>query len=238
MPTSRDLTARVIPQDRPHQIKEDSRLTIRPITVFKGPHKRPNGLVAEADSLWICDIDNSRVYKLRLDTGAVLTSFSTPAEKVSGIAVGGGAVWVSHNSMPAFVFKFDPNTGQCTKFLTLVDGDAGGAHGLEWDDDSLWVSRPGLRALHRIDPDTAEIRQTISFPGLRLHGIFVDGDRVVCNDTGLSAVFVYDKRTGALLDQIGVEGIEPHGMTRSDDGRIWFSNDHPNEISAAPWPPR
>ena len=44
---------------------------------------------------------------------------------------------------------------------------------------------------------------------------------------GLSAVFVYDKRTGALLDQIGVEGIEPHGMTRSDDGRIWFSNDHP-----------
>ena len=96
-------------------------MTIRPSTVFKGPHKRPNGLVAEADSLWICDIDNSRVYKLRLDTGAVLTSFSTPAEKVSGIAVGGGAVWVSHNSMPAFVFKFDPEHRSMHEVL-----DAGG----------------------------------------------------------------------------------------------------------------
>ncbi len=29
---------------------------IRPQTVFRGPHRRPNGLAADSDSLWICDM--------------------------------------------------------------------------------------------------------------------------------------------------------------------------------------
>jgi sugar lactone lactonase YvrE len=211
---------------------------IRPQTVFRGPHRGPNGLAADSDSLWICDIENSQAYKVRSDNGEVLLSFSTPAKAVSGIAVGGGAVWVSHNQAPAMVFKFDPLSGQCIHFLLLKKGDRGGIHGLEWDNGSLWVTRPGLNALHRIDPESAEVLQEIPFPGSRSHGIFIDGDRLACNDTTLNTIFLFDKRTGELVEKVGVEGIEAHGMTRSDDGRVWFSNDRPNEISTAPWPPR
>jgi streptogramin lyase len=205
---------------------------LRPRIVFKGPHLRPNGLAAGPDGLWICDLDNNRVYAVRYDDGSVITSFPSPARKMSGIGRSPTAVWVSHNQFPSSLFEFDPATGQCLTFLALSNPE-GGAHGVEWDDGSLWVSRPGLRALHRIDPATAEVRQQIAFPGQRAHGIFVDGDRVACDDTGLRRLFIFDKRSGALVQEVAIEEIEPHGMTRTPDGRLWFTDDRQNAIAVA-----
>ncbi|MBI2942391.1 MAG: hypothetical protein HYY04_18335, partial [Chloroflexi bacterium] len=183
-------------------------------------------------------IDDGRVYKVRYEDGGLLTRFDTPARKVSGITVGGGAVWVSNNEAPHMLFELDPATGHCLAYLLLSPANSGGVHGLAWDDGSLWLARPGLRALHRIDPETATVLQEIPFPGSRAHGVFVDGDLVACDDTGLSAVFVFAKKTGELVERVPLEGIEPHGMTLGPDRRIWICNDRPNDIAVASWAAR
>jgi virginiamycin B lyase len=203
--------------------------------VFSAPHRRPNGLAADPDGLWVGDLDDNRVYKVRYDDGAVMASFDTPARKISGLASGGGAIWASHNSNPSMVFKFDPTSGHCLDMLFLSHPGQGGVHGLEWDDGSLWVSRPGLKQLQRIDPRTGEIRQEIALLGDRSHGLFMDGDRIACDDTGLSTLFVFHKDTGRLLEQIPIQGLEPHGMTLGPDGRIWFTDDRANAIAVAEW---
>jgi sugar lactone lactonase YvrE len=215
---------------------EEERLTIRPIPLFLAPGERPNGLAADAEGLWICDLGDNRIYKVRSTDGSVITSFASPARKMSGIAVGGGAVWASHNQRPASVFKFDPGTGQCLEWVILTRPDEGGVHGLEWDNGSLWTSRPGVKALHRIDPSTGEVLQEIAFPGSRAHGLFLDGQHIACNDTSLSTIFLFDKSSGRPVDEVRVEGIELHGMTLSADRRLWITDDKPRNIAVAQWP--
>jgi streptogramin lyase len=200
--------------------------------MFSGPGPQANGLSATADGIWICDQKDDRIYLVDYD-GRILTSLATPARNLSGIGFGAGAVWGASNRRPAYVFKFDPKTGHCLQAIELPAANEGGIHGLEVIDGALWVTRPGLLTLQKLNLETGALEHEIPFPGRRSHGVFALDGAIVCNDTNLSTVFHLDPRDGRILKQWTVEGFEPHGLTIDPEGRIWICDAMTNRIGIA-----
>src|SRR5215216_1217625 len=65
--------------------------------LFKAPDVHPNALEAAADGLWIGDQVSERVFKVDWQTGKVLHELQTESHNTSGIAVGGGYLWLNAN---------------------------------------------------------------------------------------------------------------------------------------------
>ncbi len=199
---------------------------------FSGPGPQANGLSATTDGIWVCDQKNDRIYLVDYD-GNVLTSFATPARNLSGVGFGAGAVWGASNQRPAYVYKFDPDTGHCTQAIQLDRPMEGGIHGLEVIDGALWVTRPGLHVLQKLNLETGALEHEIPFPGNRSHGVAYQDGAIVCNDTNLCMVFHLDPKDGRIVKQWSVEGFEPHGLTIDPQGRIWICDAVTNRVGIA-----
>lgn len=196
---------------------------------FSGPGPQANGLSATPDGLWICDQKDNRIYLVD-DKGKVITSFATPARNLSGIGYGAGAVWGASNIRPAYVYKFDPKSGQCLQAIELDRPLEGGIHGLEVIDGALWITRPGLGVLQRLNLETGALEHQIPFPGRRSHGVYADGGALVCNDTTLGLTFYLDPKDGRILRRWEFDGFEGHGLTIDPEGRVWVCDAGTNQI--------
>ena len=71
-----------------------SRMTGKVETVFKSPGQQPNGLQATAEGLWIMDQHDNKAYLVNYNTGKVLRSFLTEADRASGIIFNDRASWL------------------------------------------------------------------------------------------------------------------------------------------------
>ncbi len=65
--------------------------------LFKAPDIHPNALEAAPDGLWIGDQVSERVFKVDWQTGKVLHDVQTESHNTSGLAVGGGFLWLNAN---------------------------------------------------------------------------------------------------------------------------------------------
>jgi streptogramin lyase len=197
--------------------------------MFSGPGPQANGLSATPEGIWVCDQKDDRIYLIDY-SGNKKTSFATPARNLSGVGFGGGAVWGASNRTPAYVFKFDPETGHCLQAIELTSPLQGGIHGLEVIGGALWVTRPGLLTLQKLNLESGALEHEIPFPGRRSHGLFEQDGFLVCNDTNLSTVFYLDPRDGRGVKQYVIEGFEPHGLTIDGAGRVWVCDATSNRI--------
>ena len=68
---------------------------------------------------------------------------------------------------PAAVSRCDAGPGHCVQDSQLPGADRGGVHGIEIIDGALWVSRPGMLTLQKLDPETGSLLHEIPFPGRR-----------------------------------------------------------------------
>jgi hypothetical protein len=65
--------------------------------LFKAPDAHPNALEAAPDGLWIGDQVSEKVFKVDWTTGKVLHEVQTESHNTSGIALGGGYMWLGAN---------------------------------------------------------------------------------------------------------------------------------------------
>src|SRR5438094_9779037 len=65
--------------------------------LFKAPDIHPNALEAAPDGLWIGDQVSEKVFKVDWQTGKVLHEVQTESHNTSGLAVGGGYLWLNAN---------------------------------------------------------------------------------------------------------------------------------------------
>src|SRR5271169_2666663 len=111
--------------------------------LFKAPDIHPNALEATDDGLWIGDQVSERIFRVDWKTGKPLHQVQTEAHNTSGLAVGGGYLWISCNggvsnrrpARPADkpigeVLQADPKTGKTVKFWTVPWGN--GIHGITY----------------------------------------------------------------------------------------------------------
>jgi len=243
--------------------------TAKTTKLFKSPPGFPNGLAVTPEGLWIGEQKMSGAQAVTyhlpepksLDeaawlvdwNGKLLKTVSTPSRNTSGMAVGGGYIWMVANAPPEGVFQVDMNSKLISHRQIPLGpaSDGGGSHGALWQDGKLWIASLRLRGNLRVDPKTWQPEFMIpfyqSFPDrVRYHGIAWDEGtiwQVVGNDSKSHNEYKpglvrYDATTGKVLETVDfVPGSsDPHGLAMHDGKLIscdagihpgWPNNDSP-----------
>ena len=236
--------------------------------LFKSPDGFPNAVATAPEGLWIAEQKLSgpqaAQYKIAEPKdltekawlvdwkGKVLKTVSTPSRNTSGMAVGGGYVWMCANAPPQGVFQVDMNSKLISHRQIPLGpaNDGGGCHGAMWHDGKLWIASLRLRGLLRVDPASWQPEYMIPFyqaPGRnRYHGMAWDNGaiwQVVGNDSKnytefKPALVKYEAATGKVLEVVDFApgSSDPHGLAMHDGALIscdagihpgWPNNDSP-----------
>jgi hypothetical protein len=229
--------------------------------LFKSPGGFPNGLCAAPEGLWIAEQKltgaQAAAYKTPepktltenawlVDwTGKVLNTITTPSRNTSGMAVGGGYVWMVANAPPEGVFQVDMNSRLVSHRQIPLGpaNDGGGCHGALWQDGKLWIASLRLRGNLRVDPVTWQPEFIIPFYQApdrnRYHDIAWDNGsiwQVVGNDCTRYSEYHpclvrYEAATGKALETVDFlpGSCDPHGLTMHDGKLIGCdAGIHPN----------
>jgi sugar lactone lactonase YvrE len=223
--------------------------------VFKGPDEHPNALEATKDALWIGGQVTEKAYKVDWKTGKLLHSVQTDSHNTSGMAVGGGYLWMSANGGTS---NRRPPRPTDTPDDEIVQADLetgktiyryrppwpGGSHGIAWADDTqtLWVTALGVRAIAQLDTkDKFRVLHMIPLQLDRAHGIDFDykGNIYVMYSSDY-LVHKLDMKTGKVLEVITFnkgEDPDPHGMCLHEGALYYCDAGFPvgSNVSNDPW---
>jgi hypothetical protein len=155
--------------------------------LYKTTDRYPNALEAMPDGLWVADQVSERVQKLDWQTGKVLEDFIAEAHNTSGLAVGGGYLWIGCNGSGTaaanrpFTRPFDKSYGEIVKCDMKTGKQVkgyrspwGGTHGTAYahDTDKLWAVAPGQGLALEMDPkDDLRILRMVTVGTGTAHGI-------------------------------------------------------------------
>jgi len=215
--------------------------------MFKSPGLYPNALAVMSDDpggLWIgqqkVTPQSAQTYGLPLDpnqdeaawlvdwNGKLLKTVKTHSRNTSGMAYGGGCVWMGANADPFGIFQVKMNSEQVNhrQIPLSIDGRGGGCHGVKWHKGKLWIAALRLGGILRVDPETwvPEVLIRVSSDERpRLHDVaFDDEDNIWVvtgnNSTGYTdgkaGLNKYDGKTGQRLMTVEFEpgSCDPHGL--------------------------
>ena len=235
--------------------------------LFKSPQGFPNAVSVTPEGLWIGEqkLSGAQAASYNLPepkslsenawlvdwNGKVLKTVTTPSRNTSGMAVGGGYVWMVANAAPEGVFQVDMNSRLIShRQIPLGSANGGGCHGALWQDGKLWIAALRLRCNLRVDPKTWAPEFSIPFyqapDRVRYHGIAWDNGsiwQVVGNDCKRyseyrPALVRYEAATGKVLETVDFvpNSCDPHGLAMHDGKLIscdagihpgWPNNDSP-----------
>jgi hypothetical protein len=236
--------------------------------LFKSPDGFPNAIAVTPEGLWIAEqkLSGAQAVAYKLPepkdlsekawlvdwNGKVLKTVTTPSRNTSGMAVGGGYVWMIANAPPQGVFQVDMNSKLISHRQIPLGpaNDGGGSHGGMWHENKLWIAALRLRGLLRVDPVSWTPEFMIPFYQApernRYHGMAWDNGsiwQVVGNDSKRyseykPALARYDAATGRVLEVVDfVPGSsDPHGLAIHNGTLIgcdagihpgWPNNDSP-----------
>jgi hypothetical protein len=232
--------------------------------LFKSPPGYPNGIAVTPEGLWIAEQKMAGAQAITYHVpepktlaedcwlvdwnGKLLKSVTTPSRNTSGMAVGGGYVWMCANAPPEGVFQVDMNSKLISHRQIPLGptNDGGGCHGAFWHDGKLWIASLRLRGILRVDPTSWTPEFFIPFyaaPGRpRYHGIAWDNGTIwliTGNDShnyaeGRAGLVRYEAATGKVLEtaEFAPGSCDPHGLAIHDGALISCdAGIHPN------WPP-
>jgi hypothetical protein len=208
--------------------------------LWKSPDRYPNALEASPEGLWLGDQVSERINLLDWKTGKVLEDFVGEAHNTSGLAVGGGFIWVGCNgagtaaSLREFKRPYDRNYGEIVKLDMKgkqVKGYRtpwGSQHGTYYNrqTDKLWAVAPGLDLLVEMDPkDDLRISRMVQIRMNVPHGLdFHEGSFYVI-DGADRLVARLDGANGRLQESwvFGPNDPDPHGMCIHDN-HVYFTD--------------
>src|SRR3984957_20994019 len=212
--------------------------------LFKSPPGFPNAIAVTPEGLWIAEqkLSGQQAVQYHLPeakdltentwlvdwNGKLLKTVATQSRNTSGMAVGGGYVWMCANAPPEGIFQVDMNSKQMShRQIPLGPADnGGGCHGAFWQDGKLWIASLRLRGILRVDPKTWEPEFFIPFYAVegrpRYHGIAWDDGTiwlVTGNDShnyaeGRAGLVRYEAATGKVLEtaDFAPGSAAPHGL--------------------------
>lgn len=192
--------------------------------LWRSPDAYPNALEATDDGLWVGEQITNVAYLLDWETGKVLRKVPTESTNTSGMAFGGGFLWMAANG-PALrretrptdaktgaILKVDPQTGQTLERHPVPGG--GGVHGLNWANNSLWITTLRQKSLTQVDPDF-KVLHSIPVTLGRAHGLAWDRDSIWCMFSNDFVIHRLYSKDGRILEAIQLDKSDPdpHGMT-------------------------
>ena len=225
--------------------------TVKTTRMFKSPGMYPNALAVMTDApggLWIgqqkITESNSKTYNLPVLAdpdeaawlvdwnGKLVKTVTTKSRNTSGMAYGGGCVWMGANSEPYGIFQVDMNSKQIThrQIPLSIDGSGSGCHGVKWHNGKLWIAALRLGGILRVDPTTwvpEVLIRASSEERPRLHDVAFDNEGniwvVTGNNSsgyadGKAGLNKYDGKTGQLVmtAEFAPGSCDPHGLAWHD----------------------
>ncbi len=218
------------------------RREVRTTAVFKAPSDHPNGLEVDPDGrgVWVAEqklteqtaaeyglpvADDPAEAAWLIDwNGNLLKTVMTESRNTSGMAVGGGYVWMAANAAPWGIFQTDMNSRTVSHRQMPLGG--GGNHGATYKDGKLWLVSTRLRAVVRVDPESWVPEYLLPLYNWdRLHDVTFDDEGYLWVVTGAQyteaidddrgGLAKYDVESGRLLEYAEFpEGVpDPHGLT-------------------------
>jgi hypothetical protein len=193
---------------------------IKTTPLFKSPEMYPNGIAVGPDGVWIAEQKSDNAVLTDWE-GKLLKTVKTPSKNSSGIAWGGGHIWMAANRDPQGIFELD-TSGKLISHRQIPLGpkeNGGGCHGVEYVDGKLYIAALRLRGILRVDAKTWEPEFFINYNVPRAHGMAYDKrDNSIWLVTGLTdgsaGLIQYDAATGRTLSTAAFEkGMsDPHGL--------------------------
>lgn len=192
--------------------------------LFKSPEGTPNGLETTPEGLWIGEQVSDRAFLVDWK-GKVLRKVDTECSNCSGIAVGGGYLWMAANgkavgreprptdATTGEVIQCDPKTGKTVK-RHPVPGSKGGVHGLEYANNTLWITSLGIQKLSQVDPKDFHLVHQIPVHLGRAHGLAWDKGAIWCMHSTDRVIHKLDAKDGTILEIVTLSKTDPdpHGM--------------------------
>lgn len=216
------------------QIKTKAKVT----KLFKAPDEHPNALEATPEALWVGGQVSEKAYKVDWKTGKSLHEVQTESHNTSGMAVGGGYLWMSANGGTSnrrpprptdFPFdeivQADPETGKTV--YRYRPPWPGGSHGIAYVEktQSLWVTALGINALAELDwKDKFRIKRVVPVKYQRAHGLDYDDGALWVMFSSDYLIQKVEVETGKVLREITLEkGVDPdpHGMCLHN-GKLYY----------------
>jgi len=203
--------------------------------LFKTPDRYPNALETTPEALWVGDQVSERINLLDWKTGKVLGDFVAEAHNTSGIAVGGGFLWIGCNgagtaaSKRSFDRPFDRKYGEIVKCdmktgkqLKGYKSPWGSTHGTAYahDTEKLWVAAPALKLAMELDPkDDLRILRMVALDMDTPHGIEWYQGKLWVLAAASRVLHKIDPESGKILEiyTLAPTDPDPHGMCIKDD---------------------
>ena len=193
--------------------------------LYQSPDGHPNGLEATPEGLWVGEQVTDRAYLLDWKTGRPLAKYETQSSNTSGIAAGGGFVFMGANG-PAHrrprrphdvtrggrIVKLDAETGQHVSNYQTPSG--GGLHGMLWAKHALWITQFNPLKVVKADANLNTFHD-FDLPLGRPHGLGWDGEHIWCMFSNDYLALRFDIRTGRIIEGVELDrgDPDPHGMT-------------------------
>lgn len=202
------------------------------VKLFKSPDGHPNGLETCAEGLWIGEQVTDRAHLVDW-TGRVIRSVETESSNTSGIAFGGGYLWMAANGKALWrpvrptdattgeIIKVDPATGKTVARYPVPGG--GGVHGLEYAEGKLWITSLRIGKLSQVDPADFRVVHQIPVQLSRAHGLAWDPPGIWCMFSNDRVIQKLDARDGRVLEviRLAADDPDPHGMCLRE-GKLYY----------------
>jgi hypothetical protein len=194
---------------------------VKTTALFKSPEGYPNGMAVAPDGLWLCEQKSDNAVLVDWN-GKLLKTVKSQSKNTSGIAYGGGSIWMAANSSAAEgIFQIDADGRQVNRRqIPLGPPDnGGGCHGIEYVDGKLFIAALRLRGILRLDATTWQPEFLIPYAVPRAHGIAHNPKdnsvwMVTGTPDGLAGLVQYDGDTGRVLSTAAFAktDCDPHGL--------------------------
>ena len=202
--------------------------------LFRSPDGHPNALEATPQGLWVGEQVTDRAYLLDWKTGEVLKKVETESSNTSGMAFGGGYLWMGANGGPVMrdprpgerkdgrIVKVEPETGRTVAVYKTPD--EGGVHGVLWADGALWMTCFKWKTIARVDPATFSVTHQFPLHHTRPHGLAWDPPGMWVGYSNDWLFHKQDIKDGRILETIMLEkdkDPDPHGMDMYQ-GKLYY----------------
>lgn len=193
--------------------------------LFKSPDGHPNALESTPEGLWVGEQVTDRAHLLDWKTGKALKTVETESSNTSGIAYGGGYLWMAvngkglgrlprpHDGSSGAILKVDPDSGRSIARYAIPDG--GGTHGVVYSRGTLWIQCFKWNVLMQVDADTfKEIRRIPMHLG-RGHGLAIDEPGIWVMHSSDFVIHKLDMNSGKILEVVLLDpktDPDPHGL--------------------------
>jgi hypothetical protein len=206
------------------QSSDAPRIPVRKVKttpLFKSPEGYPNAIATSPDGLWIGEQKTDTAHLVDWK-GKVLKSVRTESKNTSGMAFGGGFLWMGANAAPQGIFQtdLDSRTLSHRQIPLGPRENGGGCHGVEFVDGKLWIAALRLRGILRVDAKTWEPELLIPYNVPRAHGVATDKSAIwmVTGTERGAGLIKYDIETGRTLEtaEFAETDCDPHGLAWHD----------------------